>query len=112
MSVTTAKKAAGLDLSIVGIVLAISVAASFFFISTIPEYQNPVDVSTEVLLVTDFVADYSFSGATLEQDALTGDITAFIDGNLVAEIPSNYLDLVVVEGEEKTTYSLVERTAE
>lgn len=109
MSITTAKRAAGVDLSIVGFVLALSITLGAFFISTIPEYENPVDVSTEVLLVTDFVADYSFSGATLNQDALTGVITAVIDDKVVAEIPSKYLDLIITSQEDSVTYSLVER---
>jgi hypothetical protein len=109
MSVITAKKAATVDFSIVGAVLAIATAASLFFVSSLPEYENPAEITVEIALVNDFVADYSYSGATLTQDEETGVITAVLEGEVVGEMDSNYLSLEVSEKAGQVVYTLTER---
>lgn len=109
MSVTAAKKAAIVDFSIVGAILAVATAAAIFFAVSLPEYENPAEVSAEIALVNDFVADYSYSGATLAQDAETGVITATLNEEVVGTIESNYLDLVVSDSDGNIVYTLTER---
>lgn len=109
MSVVTAKKAALIDFSIVGGILAIATAIAIFFSVSLPEYENPAEVSVEIALVNDFVADYSYSGAILEQDSETRIITATLNGSVAGTIESRYLDLVVTDSGGQIIYTLTER---
>jgi len=110
MSVVTAKKAAIVDFSIVGAILAIATAAAIFFAVSLPEYENPAEISAEIALVNGFVSDYSYSGATLAQDAETGVITATSsEGQVMGTIESNYLTLKVSDSNGKVVYTLTER---
>lgn len=109
MSVLTAKKAAAIDFTIVGVILALVSGLAIFYVLSLPEYENPVEISTEMLLVNDFVEDYSYGGATLTQDTETGVITATLNGEVVGEIASNYLELVVSDSGNSVTYSLSQR---
>jgi hypothetical protein len=109
MSIMTAKKAAGIDFTIIGVILALVSSLAVFHVVSLPEYENPVDISTEMLLVNDFVEDYSYGGATLAQDEETGLITATLNGEVVGEITSTYLELIISDSGDSVTYSLRQR---
>jgi hypothetical protein len=109
MSILTARQAAVKDFTIIGAILAILSSSAILYVSSLPEYQNPVEVSNEMLSVNDFMYDYSRSGAALTQDADSRFIKATVGGEVINEIESRYLDLVITESGEEIIYSLKPR---
>jgi hypothetical protein len=98
------------DFSIVAVVLAIAAAGAIYFTMSLPEYQNPVQISVENTLVLDFISDYSAAGYELMQDPETGTIFAKNEsGGVVSEITSAYLSLQISEVDGIKEYSLIDK---